>query len=153
MFIRQNGSSGSNYNGNEMMRPSEIVREGSTLRFWLTGSAEHPLVVFTHGAGVDHREWKDTLDVVAKEFRVMCWDVRGHGQSQPEGRPFTLARATEDLLALLDTIGAKKAILVGHSMGGNIAQEVIFRAQSVCKRRCCWDARLILRDFHAQIDG
>jgi len=114
--------------GNEMMQSSEIVREGSTIRFWLTGSAGRPLVVFTHGAGVDHREWNDTLDVVAKEFRVMCWDVRGHGQSQPEGSPFTLARATEDLLALLDTVGAKKAILVGHSMGGNITQEVIFRA-------------------------
>jgi len=114
--------------GNEMMQSSEIVREGSTIRFWLTGSAGRPLVVFTHGAGVDHREWKDTLDVVAKEFRVMCWDVRGHGQSQPEGSPFTLARATEDLLALLDTLRANKATLVGHSMGGNIAQEVIFRA-------------------------
>jgi len=110
------------------MQSSQIVREGSTLRFWLAGSAERPLVVFTHGAGVDHREWKDTLDVVAREFRVMCWDVRGHGQSQPEGNPFTLARVTEDLLALLDTLCAKKAILVGHSMGGNIVQEVIFRA-------------------------
>jgi len=127
-FIRQNEDSGSNENGVEMMQPSQIVREGSTLRFWLSGSAESPLVVFTHGAGVDHREWRDTLDVVAKEFRVMCWDVRGHGQSQPEGSPFTLARATEDLLALLDAVGAKKAVLVGHSMGGNIVQEVIFRA-------------------------
>ena len=118
----------SNYDGNEVMQSCEIVREGSTLRFWLAGPVERPLVVFTHGAGVDHREWKDTLDVVARDFRVMCWDVRGHGQSQPEGSPFTLARASMDLLAILDTLSAEKAILVGHSMGGNITQEVIFRA-------------------------
>jgi len=111
-----------------MMPPSEIIREGCTLRFWLTGPVERPLVVFTHGAGLDHREWEDTLSVVAQDYHVLCWDVRGHGQSRPTGSPFTLKRATDDLLALLDAVGVERAILVGHSMGGNIAQEVIFRA-------------------------
>ena len=110
------------------MSSSEIIREGCTLRFWLTGPAERPLIVFTHGAGIDHREWKDTLTVIAQEYRVLCWDVRGHGQSRPAENPFTLSRATDDLLALLDTVNVKRAILVGHSMGGNISQEVIFRA-------------------------
>ncbi|SRR5437868_4224366 len=64
-----------------MIPPSEIIREGCTLRFWLTGPAERPLIVFTHGAGIDHREWEDTLTLVAQELRVLCWDVRGHGQS------------------------------------------------------------------------
>lgn len=111
-----------------MMPPSEIIREGCTLRFWLTGPAERPLIVFTHGAGIDHREWEDTLPVVAQDYRVLCWDVRGHGQSRPTGSSFTLERATDDLLALLDAVGVNQAILVGHSMGGNISQEVIFRA-------------------------
>jgi 3-oxoadipate enol-lactonase len=110
------------------MSPSEIIREGCTFRFWLTGPAERPLIVFTHGAGIDHREWEDILTVVAQEYRVLCWDVRGHGQSRPTGSPFTLSRATDDLLALLDAVNVKQAILVGHSMGGNISQEVIFRA-------------------------
>ncbi len=54
--------------------------------------------------------------------------MRGHGESRPTIRPFTLSRATDDLLALVDSLGANGAILVGHSMGGNITQEVIFRA-------------------------
>jgi len=110
------------------MIPSEIIREGCTLHFWLSGPVERPLVVFTHGAGIDHREWESTLPVVANEYRVLCWDVRGHGQSRPTGSPFTLARATDDLLALLDAVGEQQAVLVGHSMGGNISQEAIFRA-------------------------
>jgi 3-oxoadipate enol-lactonase len=112
---------------NALPSSSEITREGCPLHFWLTGPAERPLVVFTHGAGIDHREWEDTLPIVAQDYRVLCWDVRGHGQSHPTGSPFTLARATDDLLALLDAVGANRTILVGHSMGGNISQEVIFR--------------------------
>ncbi len=111
-----------------MISSSEITREGCTLRYWLTGPAERPLIVFTHGAGIDHREWQDTLPLVAQEFRVLTWDVRGHGESRPAGSPFRLACATDDLLALLDHLGVNQAILVGHSMGGNIVQEVIFRA-------------------------
>lgn len=111
-----------------MISPSEIIREGCTLRFWLTGPAERPLIVFTHAAGIDHREWKDTLTMIAQEFRVLCWDVRGHGKSRPTSNPFTLSRATDDLLALLDSLRVNRVILVGHSMGGNISQEVIFRA-------------------------
>lgn len=110
------------------MIASEIIREGCALRYWLTEPREGPQVVFTHGAGIDHREWEDTLALLAEEFRVLYWDVRGHGESRPAGSPFTLARATDDLLALLDHLGIEQAILVGHSMGGNIAQEVIFRA-------------------------
>lgn len=112
----------------DMIPPSEITRKGCPLRFWLTGPEERPLIVFTHGAGVDHREWEGSLSLVAQNYRVLCWDVRGHGQSRPTSYPFTLERATDDLLALLDAVGANQAILVGHSMGGNISQEVIFRA-------------------------
>lgn len=107
---------------------SEITREGCTLRFWLTGPLDRPLIVFTHAAGIDHREWEGTIPIVAQAFRVLYWDVCGHGESRPAQRPFTLSRATDDLLALLERLDVTRAILVGHSMGGNISQEVIFRA-------------------------
>src|SRR5262245_31497197 len=112
----------------ETRTPSVLEREGCPLHFWLSGHDDRPLVVFTHGAGLDHREWADTTPLVEAEYRVLTWDVRGHGRSRPTGAPFTLTRATQDLLAILDGVGAQQAILVGHSMGGNIAQEVMFRA-------------------------
>jgi len=65
--------------GMSTLLSSEITREGCTLRFWLTGSVERPLIVFTHGAAIDHREWRDTLPLVAQDYRVLYWDVRGHG--------------------------------------------------------------------------
>jgi pimeloyl-ACP methyl ester carboxylesterase len=111
-----------------MISSGEIVRAGCPLHFWLAGPIERPLVVFTHAAGIDHREWENALAVVAQEFRVLYWDVRGHGESRPSGSPFTLVRATDDLLELLKSLNVDQVMLVGHSMGGNISQEVIFRA-------------------------
>jgi 3-oxoadipate enol-lactonase len=84
-------------------------------------------VVFTHGAGIDHREWDSSIAAVSTGFRVLTWDVRMHGASRPNGPPFTMRLATDDLVALLDHLGTAQAILVGHSLGGNITQEVIFR--------------------------
>ena len=45
--------------------------------------SDAPLVVFTHGAIIDHHEWDATLLIVGEDFRVMAWDLPGHGLSRP----------------------------------------------------------------------
>jgi len=104
----------------------ELKRSGSTLVYWLTGPEKAPLVVFTHGATIDHRTWNPQLKALEGKYRVLVWDVRGHGQSQPIGDDFTIAGAAGDLIAILDKLKVKQAVLVGQSMGGNIAQELVF---------------------------
>jgi pimeloyl-ACP methyl ester carboxylesterase len=104
-----------------------LVREGCPLHYWVSGPEGRPLVVFTHGACVDHHSFDLHVQVVAQRYRVLTWDVRGHGQSQPMGRPLTVPLAVEDLLAIIDLLGYAKAILVGHSNGSYIAQELAFR--------------------------
>ncbi|MBN2258397.1 MAG: alpha/beta hydrolase [Anaerolineaceae bacterium] len=104
----------------------EIKRSGSTIVYWLTGPEKAALVVMTHGATIDHRTWNPQIKALAGKYRVMIWDVRGHGQSQPIGENFTIASAAEDLLAILDKLKVKQAVLIGQSMGGNIAQELVF---------------------------
>jgi 3-oxoadipate enol-lactonase len=104
-----------------------LEREGCPLHYWVGGPEGRPLVVFTHGACVDHRSFDRQIPMVAKEYRVMTWDVRGHGLSQPVGQPFTTPLAVEDLLAILDTLGYSKAVLVGHSNGTYISQELVYR--------------------------
>lgn len=103
-----------------------LERKGCLLHYWLTGQQGRPLVVFTHGALVDHHAFDPQLPMVGQHYHVLTWDVRGHGQSQPMGVPFTVREAVEDLVALLDLLGEHQAILVGQSMGGNIAQEMLF---------------------------
>src|SRR5574340_484037 len=98
---------------------SVLEREGCPIHYGLLGPEHAPLVVLTHGAGIDHREWEPQLPVLTPEYRVLLWDIRGHGLSRPSGAPLTVPRVLDDLLALLDLLGVDQAAFVGHSMGGN----------------------------------
>lgn len=119
-----------------------LERNNCPIHYWTDGPADAPLVVFTHGATIDHHEWDATLPLVtAAGFRVLTWDVRGHGLSRPA--PFDMAEAVEDLLALLDRLEVREAILVGHSMGGNLGQEFVFhhsdRVRAMVFLDCTWN--------------
>jgi pimeloyl-ACP methyl ester carboxylesterase len=104
-----------------------LERAGSRIHYWLSGPEGRPLVALTHGATMDHRMFDAQVPALAAEYRVLTWDVRGHGQSQPIGDAFSIAAAADDLLALVSATGHHEAVLVGQSMGGYIAQEAIFR--------------------------
>ncbi len=108
-------------------KPFILERQGCPLHYWVGGPQGAPLVVFTHGACVDHRSFDPHAPVVAEQYRVLTWDVRGHGLSQPAGAPFSIPLAVEDLLALMDALGYPKAVLVGHSNGTYISQELAYR--------------------------
>src|SRR5579859_4588649 len=103
-----------------------LERDGCAIHYWLSGPVHRPLVVLTHGATVDHHTFDVQLPVLSQHYRVLTWDVRGHGLSQPIGKAFSIRAAVEDLLAILDQLGEQEVSLVGQSMGGNIAQELLF---------------------------
>jgi 3-oxoadipate enol-lactonase len=101
--------------------------QGCRLHYWLGGPGDRPLVVFTHGVTMDHRMFAAQVEAMSPHYRVLTWDVRGHGLSQPLGETFSIRQVVEDLLALLDRLGHDRAVLVGHSMGGYVSQELLFR--------------------------
>jgi len=111
------------------------------LHYWLGGKTNAPLVVLTHGATIDHHEWDATLPIVGEQFRVVTWDMRGHGLSRPA--KFDLAEAVADLLALLDLLKVREATFVGHSMGGNLHQEFAYhhpeRVKALAMLDCTWN--------------
>jgi 3-oxoadipate enol-lactonase len=111
---------------NHVTTEQVIERDGCLLHYWLTGSQEQPLIVFTHGAGLDHRAFEAQVQLVAQEYHVLTWDVRGHGLSQLTGKKFKICDTVYDLLALLNQLSCEQATFVGHSMGGNIHQELVF---------------------------
>ena len=105
-----------------------LRRAGCDLHYWTSGPADAPLVVLTHGATLDHDMFAPQLGpLVAAGYRVLTWDMRGHGASKPMGAAFTVRAAAEDLVAILDDVGAAGATLVGQSFGGFVSQEVVFR--------------------------
>jgi 3-oxoadipate enol-lactonase len=114
-----------------------LERNGFNVHYWTGGQAAAPWVVLTHGATVDHHSWDATWPIVAQDFRVLAWDVRGHGLSRPA--PFGLKAAVDDLLAILDRLQVERAVFVGHSMGGNLHQELVFHHPERVKAMVCLD--------------
>jgi pimeloyl-ACP methyl ester carboxylesterase len=102
-----------------------LERGDFKLHFWTGGKPGAPWVVLTHGATIDHHEWDATLPLLAERFRVLAWDVRAHGLSRPARMDFTAA--AQDLLDLLDVNEIERALFIGHSMGGNLHQEFVYR--------------------------
>jgi len=86
-----------------------------------------PAIVFLHGAGMDHSVWALLARAFAHHGRaVLAPDFPGHGRSA--GEPLTSIAALADwTAALIDASGAKKARLVGHSMGSLVALETAAR--------------------------
>lgn len=83
-------------------------------------------LVFLHGIGGDRRAFDGQLERFGSGARVLAWDMPGYGESPPLD-PMTFAGLAESLLALLDARGVERAVVVGHSMGGMVAQELVAR--------------------------
>jgi 3-oxoadipate enol-lactonase len=106
------------------LRPHELGRPDATIRYWTGGLLDAPTVVLLHGATLDHRAWSPQIDALHDRFRLVVPDLRGHGRSTGT---FAFEPAVDDVLALLDELAAEPVVLVGLSLGGNIAQEVVRR--------------------------
>jgi 3-oxoadipate enol-lactonase len=104
-----------------------LDRQGCPLHYFTAGPTDAPVVICTHGATMDHRMFNAQIAPLIESHRVITWDARGHGLSQPIGAAFTLELAADDLVAILDAEGIDRAVLVGQSMGGYIAQQVYLR--------------------------
>ncbi len=79
-------------------------------------------IVFLHGIGGDSSVWAAQFDAFAGGFRVIAWDMPGYGSS-PALRPMTFPALADALRGLLDRLELGCVHLVGHSMGGMVAQE------------------------------
>jgi len=93
---------------------------GIELYYEVHGSGA-PLVLIS-GLGYPAWEWHKMLPYLAQHFKVITFDNRGVGQSDKPAGPYTAALLAADLAGLLDSLGIDKAIILGHSMGGFVAQ-------------------------------
>lgn len=113
------------------------------------GTGGRPLLL-THGFTGAKEDFGDWIDAFAAEgWWVVAPDLRGHGDSdQPEREDlYSLALFAQDLLGLADELGWTRFSLLGHSMGGMIAQEVALAAPDRIER-------LVLMDTnHGPVDG
>lgn len=105
---------------------------GTRLHYRAVGTGE-PLV-FVHGLGSSGQDWRKQVEAFADRYRIIAFDVRGHGQSdKPEG-PYSIPLFAADTAALLRALDAVPATVVGLSMGGMIALQLAVDAPEVVRR-------------------
>jgi pimeloyl-ACP methyl ester carboxylesterase len=90
--------------------------EGGELYYEVAGEGM-PLVLI-HGGAMDRRMWDDQFAVLAEQYRVVRYDIRGFGDSPAAAARFM---PSEDLVTLLDALSIERAHVVGLSLGGGIA--------------------------------
>ena len=86
----------------------------------VTGPADAPVVVLSNSLGTTLAMWDRQLEALAG-YRVVRYDLRGHGRSPVPDGPSTIADLGGDLVALLDRLEIERASLVGVSLGGMIS--------------------------------
>jgi len=115
-----------------MERRSDVVpsEDGSSIRYDLLGNGETTLV-FVHGWCCDRHIWDRQADHLTARYRVVCLDLAGHGESGKDRSKFTISAFAKDVIAVVEHLGLKRIVLIGHSMSGGVIVEAARHLGSV----------------------
>lgn len=103
-----------------------LPRSDTTLAYQVGGDGTP--IVLIQGIGVAGTGWTPQVEALRGGFRTLVYDNRGLGGSTPCSGPITIEAMAGDALALMDHLGWASAHVVGHSMGGVIAQQLALDA-------------------------
>jgi 2-hydroxy-6-oxonona-2,4-dienedioate hydrolase len=84
-------------------------------------AGEGPALVFVHGTGGHLEAYTRNVGALSQRFRVVLYDMVGHGYSEKPDRPYTIDVLSEHLVGVLDALGIERAHLSGESIGGWVA--------------------------------
>ena len=90
------------------------------VHYSLTGAANAPIVVLSNSLGTDSSMWDPQAAALEREFRLLRYDTRGHGQSSATPGPYSIEQLARDVLHLLDGLRIDRVHFCGLSMGGMI---------------------------------
>lgn len=99
-----------------------VESKGAKIFYHERGAGE-PLVMIM-GFGADGKVWEKHVSIYEKHFRCILLDNRGVGLSDQPNGPYSTSMMADDTIAVMDHAGVSKAMLIGISMGGAIAQEI-----------------------------
>src|SRR5580765_2086425 len=93
------------------------------VRIWYEARGAGPAVLLTHGYSATSRMWGPQIRGLADRFRLIVWDIRGHGESDSPEDPAEYSEeiAVADMAAILDACGVERAAVGGLSLGGYLS--------------------------------
>ncbi|HON33961.1 MAG: alpha/beta hydrolase [Thermovirgaceae bacterium] len=96
-----------------------LSADGVPISYEVHGDGE-PTLVFVHGWSCDARYWGAQVSYFSMRHQVITLDLAGHGHSGLGRSRYTMESFGEDVAAVVEAAGAERAILIGHSMGGQV---------------------------------
>ncbi len=102
---------------------SAITKDGTA--YDLSGSEDAPVVVLIHGLGMNRETWGQIAPVLAQKYRVLAYDLCGHGQTVLPRETPSLGVLSKQLRSLLDELAIEKCAIVGFSLGGMINRRFV----------------------------
>lgn len=109
------------------------------------GPITAPTILFIHGFPFNKSMWNSQIEALKENYRVIAYDIRGHGQSDRGDENLSIDLFANDLLFFMDALNLEKPVLCGLSMGGYIALNAIskfpehFEALILCDTQCAAD--------------
>ena len=93
---------------------------GIEVQYEVTGTG--PAVLLSHGYGETHLMWRGQQAALGQRYRLLTWDMRGHGGTDAGRDPaqYSLDTTVEDMRALLRHVGEERAVIGGLSLGGYV---------------------------------
>jgi pimeloyl-ACP methyl ester carboxylesterase len=104
----------------------KLARDGIQLSFDIAGAGQ-PEFLFVHGLGGDRTHFAPQMKYFADQGRVLAPELRGHGESDKPRQPYSIEGFADDLVWLCAQQKITKPLIVGQSMGGNMALEIAAR--------------------------
>jgi pimeloyl-ACP methyl ester carboxylesterase len=124
------------------VRGEFIDLDGARLYYYAAGTrgVGEP-VIFLHGFPTSGHLWTDVIPLMPAGHRLVVLDLLGYGRSDPpNGRPLTLRAHASRVVALMDALGIARACVVGHELGGGVAQAMAIDAPTRVSRLALVDS-------------
>lgn len=99
----------------------KIIVNDIKINYQIRGEGE-PLILI-HGGSGSSMHWLYQVPELSKHYRVIVYDVRGHGKTDKPKQEYSIELFSEDLSELMNKLEIDKAHIIGHSLGGMIAQQ------------------------------
>jgi len=103
----------------------KIIVNGLSVSYNDEGPINAPTIILIHGFPLNKSMWDLQLEALKEDYRVIAYDIRGHGNSDAGDENFSMDVFVNDLLFFIDALNIDKPILCGLSMGGYIALKAI----------------------------
>lgn len=102
--------------------PFITTDDGCKLNVRIDGRDDAPVLMLSNSLGCTLDMWEPQMAAFIRDYRVIRYDRRGHGQSDVPDGPYSMARFGNDVIAILDTLDIKRTHWCGLSMGGMVGQ-------------------------------